>query len=240
MTQPVPPIQSSRPKYKSMMAIILAILLHVVIAIIIYVTVFDHKSRSPSETSLLTDTSTSASISQNGQPLNAITTSAINPTETSNISADNANNAVSDNARSAQSRQAATLSQRSSPTENNDISDDKRATSDLKPMANDTVASTDSASITEQTPAEYQLKTTKEYQELDKDIDKDNEQLSKLIGEIKNYNQSQIQQHQVHKAPYVPAPSPPAPSVQYDYPITPITPQPTIDNVPAKETSTAP
>ena len=67
----------------------------------------------------------------------------------------------------------------------------------------------------------------------DADIDKDADQLSKLIGEVKKYNQSQIQQYQSDK-PYNKSVTA-APSVQYDYRITPITSLPAVtdskDNV---------
>lgn len=69
--------------------------------------------------------------------------------------------------------------------------------------------------------AEYKLKQTQEYQQLDKDIDQDNKQLSKLIDEVKKRNQSQIQQHHLPKAGETPSDN--TPRVQHDYPITPIT-----------------
>jgi len=58
----------------------------------------------------------------------------------------------------------------------------------------------------------------------DADIDKDADQLSKLIGEVKKYNQSQIQQYQTDTPSNKSATA--TPSVKYDYPITPITSPP--------------
>ncbi|WP_435980562.1 hypothetical protein [Psychrobacter sp. DM4] len=65
-------------------------------------------------------------------------------------------------------------------------------------------------------------KQTQDTQQLDADIEKDNEQLSKLIDEVKKRNQAQIKQHQLPKTTQKPVDS--APDVQHDYVITPITP----------------
>lgn len=56
------------------------------------------------------------------------------------------------------------------------------------------------------------------YEALDADIDKDNEQLSKLITEVKKRNQSQIQQHQLPNDNINNQPT-----VEYGYRITPLT-----------------
>ena len=46
----------------------------------------------------------------------------------------------------------------------------------------------------------YQLKPTQEYEQLDDDIEQDSEQLAELIGEIKDRNQRQIEQRQSEMA----------------------------------------
>lgn len=46
----------------------------------------------------------------------------------------------------------------------------------------------------------YQLKQTQEYEQLDDDIEQDSEQLAELIGEIKDRNQRQIEQRQSEMA----------------------------------------
>lgn len=88
----------------------------------------------------------------------------------------------------------------------------------------------------QQSPLEYELKQTEDYQQLDADIDQDNEQLAELIDEVKKRNQSQIQQHQLPQSETndmatndADANSTntknirPTAQIEYDYPITPIT-----------------
>ena len=67
---------------------------------------------------------------------------------------------------------------------------------------------------------EYKLKQTQEYKQLDADIDRDSEQLSKLINEIKQRNQSQIEEHHLPKTTLKPVNN--IATVPHDYPITPI------------------
>ncbi len=67
---------------------------------------------------------------------------------------------------------------------------------------------------------EYKLKQTQEYQQLDSDIDRDSEQLSKLINEIKQRNQGQIEEHHLPKTTLKPVNN--TATVPHDYPITPI------------------
>lgn len=67
---------------------------------------------------------------------------------------------------------------------------------------------------------EYKLKQTQKYKQLDAEIDKDSEQLSKLINEIKQRNQSQIEEHHLPKTTLKPVNN--TATVPHDYPITPI------------------
>lgn len=84
----------------------------------------------------------------------------------------------------------------------------KSVSQDIKqPNHVDTTAAAPSAAVTElsatpKTPDAqsdspvYQLKQTQEYEQLDDDIEQDSEQLAELIEEIKDRNQRQIEQRQ--------------------------------------------
>ena len=239
MTQPLPPSNRlKKPNDRSSIDIMLAVLIHVLVAVVIYFTVFDDKKSSTEESVVNNnDLISTSAIEDDGltpfdskkdmaTPSNDLQT---NKTSTADIdmASNTENNVANKNTviaqepmslvqNTAQQGSSSSIEQASKLNANNN----------LKPNA-------DLVLDTQREQPEYTLKQTKEYQQLDADIDKDTEQLSKLIGEVKSYNQSQIQQYQSDK-PYNKSVTA-APSVQYDYRITPITSLPAVtdskDNV---------
>lgn len=146
------------------------------------------------------------------------------------------------------------ISQSDHSQENNSLTDTAKTTADTKnkppptttPIKTSTIqnttqkdaqdrdmkafktSDTGSAIDNQETDANYKLQPSQAYQQLDADIDKESEQLSKLIDEVKQRNQSQIQQHQtptsetgnlIH-----------TPSLKRDYPIIPINSLPALDD----------
>lgn len=230
MTQSLPPSNRlKRPKDRSSLAIMLAVFIHILVAVIIYFTVLNDKKSSTEESPLNNNGLISASvIEENGPTLSdskkdmAAQSSDLqkNGTNTAdiNMTANTENNLANKNTLSTQEP---TSIVQNAVQQDGSVSVEQasrlNANNNLKP-------NTDLVLDTQQEQPEYTLKQTKEYQQLDADIDKDTERLSKLIGEVKNYNQSQIQQSQTdtpsNKSATV------TPSVKYDYPITPITPPP--------------
>lgn len=230
MTQLLPPSnQLKRPKDQSSLAIILALFIHILVAIIIYFTVFNDKKPSTEESVVNNNDliSTSAIEDYGLTPFDSkkdmatqssnLQTNAKNTVDI-NMTANTENNLANKNALSTQ-EQKSIVQNAAQQDGSASVEQASRlnANNNLKP-------NTELVLDTQREQPEYTLKQTKEYQQLDADIDKDTEQLSKLIGEVKNYNQSQIQQSQTdtpsNKNAMV------TPSVKYDYPITPITPLP--------------
>ena len=230
MTQLLPPSNRlKKSKDRSSLAIMLAVFIHILVAVIIYFTVLNDKKSSTEESPLNNNGLISASvIEENGPTLSdskkdmAAQSSDLqkNGTNTAdiNMTANTENNLANKNTLSTQEP---TSIVQNAVQQDGSVSVEQasrlNANNNLKP-------NTDLVLDTQQEQPEYTLKQTKEYQQLDADIDKDTERLSKLIGEVKNYNQSQIQQSQTdtpsNKSATV------TPSVKYDYPITPITPPP--------------
>lgn len=216
MTQSLPPPSAKLSKDKTTIAIILAVLVHILLASIVYFTVFNKENTSsPDDSQISNNQLPSKDIAEDqlivaeDLPLSDTTATVAMPSDQVDDNTDNV--------------KAANVGRNSAVKVKNDtfaIRDE----SNIEPPMNDNRIVSNSES-TPSNSSEYELKKTQEYQQLDDDIDKNNEQLSKLIGEIKKYNQNNIQQHQGNEAPKQPAPSlTPAPSVQYDYPITPIDP----------------
>lgn len=214
MTQLLPLNRSNRLKNQSIIAIILAVLLHVLVAIMLYFTVF-HDASTPDTLPLDTSSSVDkrplpASIITEGEQVSShdikIVTANINKQKTEALSPDNVD------------KQSAQL------TENTKISTAKaknHSTKEPVPLAtanNNTATEIKPSGAEPSDQPEYKLKKTQEYEQLDDDIDKDSEQLSKLIDEVKKRNQSQIQQHQLSKTNTPPIDN--LPNVQHDYPIT--------------------
>lgn len=229
MIKPSPlPTQTRRPKNRSIIAIVLAVLLHVVIALVIYFTVFKDKpssilGSSPidgasliSTTSVITKdqraSSETAAVKDNIKDTTPQASSLQNNKKTTDAN----NNLVNKNAAIDQ-KQSSIIED---TTQGSNIYDSPNQP--MKLTANDDAAGfTDSDINNQQSPPEYRLKQTKQYQQLDAEIDKNNEQLAKLIDEVKKRNQSQIQQHQTPKPNASDIKNTPA--IESDYPITPIT-----------------
>ncbi len=234
MTQSLPPSNRlKRPKDRSSLAIMLAVFIHILVAVIIYFTVFNDKKSSADESLLNNNGLISTSVIEENGPTpsdskkdmaaqsidlqkNETNTAGINMT--ANTENNLANNLANKNALSTQ--EPTSIVQNAAQQDGSasvEQASRLNANNNLKP-------NTDLVLDTQQEQPEYTLKKTKEYQQLDADIDKDTERLSKLIGEVKNYNQSQIQQYKADTHSNKSATA--TPSVQYDYPITPITPLP--------------
>lgn len=236
MDQPLPPNppikKPTRTNNQSIIAIILAILLHVLIVAIIYFSIF-HNEESPR----------SEQLSRNDeQPLPAVIITETKPKSPSDITVLTNKAEVSTND-STPTNQLKTVSQtpiinQKSPSKNTAALDNTT----IKPAnVDEKTANTDLATNNQPSTPEYTLKKTKEYEQLDEDIDKDSEQLSKLIDEVKKRNQQQIEQQQTTLSDTQSTPKPvektaPNSSVQKpkpqkeeaplstnnDYPITPI------------------
>lgn len=217
----LPPISAKKQKNRSMIAIVMAIMLHILIAVIVYFSVFDKKISS-----------TLGSVSDtNRHPI--LKATEVKPQilpaliENKKSQAPQSSEPIS-NYDTTNSYKVATDTQRKLINTTVEIT-----TKEAIPVNNtqsqaqekkSVVSPTDESSIgsipdNQNNRAEYTLKQTKEYEALDAEIDKDNEQLSKLIIEVKKHNQSQIQQHQLPSGNINNQPT-----VEYGYPITPITP----------------
>lgn len=209
MKQPLAPILSAKKtKDRATIAIVLAILLHLLIAAIVYFTIFNKNPSAviPLATPNESPVTTSA-IEQKGskflateQPLPAISqpstftvknkdnTSRIDPETTMTNRTAATNIQVNSEQRSTKrAAQSSTLTTAANiPIEN------KYLTEDL--VGSNTEQQTIGPDQSNNT--EYKLNKTKEYHALEAEIEKDSEQLSQLIAEVKKRNQSQIQQHQ--------------------------------------------
>ena len=228
MTQLLPPSNRlKKSKDRSSIAIILAVSIHVLVAVVIYFTVFNDKKSSTEEPLLNNNGLISASVIEENE-LTPLDSEKDMATQSSDLQKDGTNtadiNMTANTEKNLADKNVVTTQKTKSIVQNEGQKDSSasieqasrlNANNNLKP-------NTDLVLDTQQEPPEYTLKQTKEYQQLDADIDKDADQLSKLIGEVKKYNQSQIQQYQTdtpsNKSATV------TPSVKYDYPITPITP----------------
>lgn len=235
MDQPLPPNppikKPTRTNNQSIIAIILAILLHVLIVAIIYFSIF-HNEESPRSEQL---------SRSDEQPLPAVIITETKPKSPSDITVLTNKAEVSTND-STPTNQLKTVSQtpiinQKSPSKNTAALDSSTA----EPSNNDKAIHTGLSINDDSSLPEYRLKKTKEYEQLDEDIDKDSEQLSKLIDEVKKRNQQQIEQQQTTLSDTQSTPKPvektaPNSSVQKpkpqkeevplstnnDYPITPI------------------
>lgn len=237
MAQSLPP---TKPKGKLTIYIIMSILLHVLGALVLYLTVFNEQSTSKPTSSIdkqkpyapiiVNDKQVSPvnqeplTISVNEQrskalpPNNTNKKSAQVIVDTKSIKANKPIGSVDD------SKQATTLKTQSSIEKpNNSFVEELASTPTMTTSIETDVKLTDNKSSNQ---PEYNLKKTQEYEQLDESIDKDSEQLAKLISEVKKRNQSQIQQHQAKKLSNQPKPKVTLneSDIVQDYPITPITP----------------
>lgn len=208
MTQRLPsPTPPTQPKDRSMLAIVLAVLLHIVIAIIIYFTIFDDNASKSTDSTSALESSESLSIVETIEkpPLSASdeTVTADTKEEATTQSGAISKQASSDNAKTAAitnnnvaTKNTAAIKKLSS-TQNNTpkTNDDLRAEQALSDENQTRLKST--IDNQDNTP-EYTLKKTKEYESLDTEIDKDSEQMAKLIDEVKKRNQQQIEQQRTN------------------------------------------
>ncbi|MDN3453513.1 MULTISPECIES: hypothetical protein [unclassified Psychrobacter] len=229
---PNPPIKKpTRTNKQSIIAITLAVLLHILVVAIIYFSVFQDKVPSTSE-QLSTNTE---------QPLPTVIITENKPESstdkaklTTKKDTPPDSNTPPDSLKTV--NQTPNINKKS-PSKNTASQDNTT----VKPVnVDEKTANTDLATNNQPSTPEYTLKKTKEYEQLDEVIDKDSEQLSKLIIEVRRRNQDQIQQHQIDQ-PVVKTPKPvekPAPnssvqkpelqkeeaplSTNNDYPIAPI------------------
>lgn len=228
MAQLLPP---NRPKHKIIIAIILAVLLHVLVAIVLYFTVFHDTSTSDTLSS-----DTLPSIDERPLPASIITEGEqVSPHDmkivTTNINEQKTDASASDSVDKQNAQLTADAKSSTAKANNHSV----KETAPLATVNNTATDIKPSGAKSSDQP-EYKLEQTKETQQLDEDIDKDSEQLSKLIDEVKKRNQSQIQQHHLPKVSETPSEN--APRVQHDYPITPITSLPTQEGS-AKDTQVA-
>lgn len=240
MAQLLPPKRSNRPKNKTIMAIILAILLHVLVAIVLYFTIFQNTSTSDTLPSI-DERPLPASIITEGEQVSShdtkIVTANINEQKTDALPADsvdkqsaqltaNDKSHLTDKIKNSadSTKQAPTLDTKSRTAKVNNHS-----TKEPIPLAtanNNTATDIKPSGAEPSDQPEYKLEQTKETQQLNADIDKDSEQLSKLIDEVKKRNQQQINQHSSNLSSAQPesATAPDNSTIKQDYPITPITP----------------
>ncbi|WP_250162891.1 hypothetical protein [Psychrobacter sp. WY6] len=219
MPKSLPPTKPVRPRDKSMLAIVLAVLLHIVVGIVIYFTVFD-KERPITVPTVTADNKQSVSAAMVADEK----LSAANPKDLiDQIESSKSVNSHKKNSASVSTNNTSANESTTSKQKPEVITNSRDTVAPTVTLSKNDNIITDVESTTNKTPAqaEYKLKQTQEYQQLDKDIDQDNEQLSKLIDEVKKRNQSQIQQHHLPKASETPSDN--TPRVQHDYPITPIT-----------------
>ena len=236
MTQRSPsPTPPTKPKDRSMLAIVLAVMLHIVVAVIIYFAVFDDKSSKPTTLTPALEPSASPSVVKTVEkpPLSLTEEEATSQTvpESNQVSSNNAKTAAGANSNVATKK---TVPIKSTPSLAEDNATRTNSNARTEP------AFTDDSQ--DRTP-EYTLKKTKEYETLDTEIDKDSEQLAKLIDEVKKRNQQQIEQQRTNTlgSQSIPnsVPKPAAvtseqrpqsktdttsPPSNGDYPITPIKP----------------
>lgn len=230
---PNPPIKKpTRTNKQSIIAITLAVLLHILVVAIIYFSVFQDKVPSTSE-QLSTNTE---------QPLPTVIITENKPES----STDKAKlTTKKDTAPDSNTPPASLKTVNQTPNINKKSPSKNTASQDnttVKPAnVDEKTANTDLATNNQPSTPEYTLKKTKEYEQLDEDIDKDSEQLSRLIDEVKKRNQQQIEQQQTTLSDTQSTPKPvektaPNSSVQKpkpqkeevplstnnDYPITPI------------------
>ncbi|WP_201593466.1 hypothetical protein [Psychrobacter fozii] len=248
MTQRLPsPTPPTKPKDRSMLAIVLAVLLHILIAIIIYFTVFDDNTSKSTDSTSALESSESLSIVETIEkpPLSA---SDETVTAETKEEATTQSEAISDNAKTA------AVTNNNVATKNTAAIKKPSSTQNNTPKTNDNLRAEQALSDENQTrlkstidnqdsTPEYTLKKTKEYESLDTEIDKDSEQLAKLIDEVKKRNQQQIEQQRTNTLGSQPIPnSVPKPAAvnseqrpqsktdttsppsNGDYPITPIKP----------------
>ncbi|MBH0066400.1 hypothetical protein [Psychrobacter sp. SZ93C1] len=258
MTQRLPsPTPPTKPKDRSMLAIVLAVLLHILIAIIIYFTVFDDNTSKSTDSTSVLESSESLSIVETIEkpPLSASdeTVTADTKEKATTQSGAISKQASSDNAKTA----AVTnnnVATKSTATKNTAAIKKPSSTQNNTPKTNDNLRAEQALSDENQTrlkstidnqdsTPEYTLKKTKEYESLDTEIDKDSEQMAKLIDEVKKRNQQQIEQQRTNTlgSQSIPnsVPKPAAvtseqqpqsktdttsPPSNGDYPITPIKP----------------
>ncbi|MBH0097468.1 hypothetical protein I6E61_13835 [Psychrobacter sp. NZS113] len=238
MTQRSPsPTPPTKPKDRSMLAIVLAVMLHIVIAVIIYFAVFDDKSSKPTASTPVIEPSALPSVVETVEkpPLSLTEEEAATQTVpgSNQVSSNNAKTAAVANSNVATKKTAPikstpSLAEDNAPRTNSNARTEPAFTGDNQTRPKSTIDNQDS------TP-EYTLKKTKEYESLDTEIDKDSEQLAKLIDEVKKRNQQQIEQQQKNISSVKPAPRSPeqqtqpttdttSPPSNGDYPITPIKP----------------
>ena len=251
MTQRLPsPTPPAKPRDRSVLAIMLAVLLHISIAIIIYFTIFDDNTsksadststRENSESPSIVETIEKPPLSTSDETVTAETKEKEATTQSGaiskQVSSDNAKTATATNNTVATKNTAAIETaaiKKPSSTQNNasKTNDNLRAE---QALSDDNQTRLKSAIDNQDSTPEYTLKKTKEYDALDTEIDKDSEQMAKLIDEVKKRNQQQIEQQQTNTLGVKPAAvnseqrsqtktgATSSPS-NGDYPITPIKP----------------
>lgn len=244
MSSPSIPPHKIKSKERTLFAILLAVIVHLVIAVIIYFAVFYNKNSSQNVLPHSINQPINQSINMEiTEGLQAPDSTIITGERTINTNPKNGNGIApqttatptanrTDNSDATSRKPAENVTKRMTdePLSSSKLADDtvNAATNDLTlPL---TTAETEATSVADRAlepmdkasaSAEYKLKQTDEYKRRDADIDKDSEQLSKLINEVKKRNQTQIQQHQTPKT--TPR-NDDAPIIKPDYPITPITP----------------
>lgn len=233
MMHSLPLTSTKKQKDRSMIAIVMAIMLHILIAGIVYFTVFNKKPSSTLEPISAADRYPGLTTTETKQQTSpALTESTDLKSQTTQPSAPKSNNDVTNSHKvttDIQSKSAPITADAGTTQTPISTNNAQNLGQEEKSVVDSTVeAFTVSIPDHQNNRAEYKLDQTKEYATLDADIDKDNEQLSKLITEVKKRNQSQIQQHQLPNNNINNQPT-----VEYDYPITPIT------SLPAENKSSA-
>lgn len=240
---------TSKSKDQPLLTIILALLLHVLLAIVVYFTVFDHKKTPESQALINKDQPITSKpmiaedthITSDQIEGDQATVAQVKVDDTAAFSAQ-----VS--ADKEPTASAAPVSNNNTATQNHkpqEHTPPQKPTSSRSSQTPSTIAASsayvsknsddsDAYSMTtinnrpinseQQSTSEYQLQQTQETQQLNADIDKDSEQLSRLINEVKQRNQQQIDARHANQPIEPPIPASPADDmVTPDYPITPIT-----------------
>lgn len=197
MNPPTPPRLVKKTKDRTVMAIVLTVLLHVVFAIIVYFTVFAKEAAlqplpSTIDPSTTTTLQTQPSLIAQEELELPIVTSATN--QSSNTAQSNTIDVTQPPIEQQTANSTSSKRAKISITDEN-IADD----SVINLSAQERVLTKTNPSLVnnQNKETDYQLQKTKEYESLEEQIEKDNEQLSNLIAEVKKYNQSQIQQQQM-------------------------------------------
>lgn len=224
MASSIPPQLDKTTKDRTTVAIVLTVLLHVLFAAIIYFTVFAKDSTVDPLSNAIEHSVTTPSLAIpteaeiTGKQKATLQTAASAPAQESDSAT--ANERANSNKGDAEQATDSTTAQKPVTTLPNNSN---KNTSVIDERAENQVSNPNSTlkASEQNNSSDYQLQRTQEYDNLEAEIERDSEQLSKLIAEVKKYNQNQIQQHRSPSMTAV-TPSQQRPSTASDdYPLAP-------------------